>query len=109
MKLPITNVKNLLRSHGWQLKEKHTNSDKFFLFRNPLYESRELTLPTKEDAPDYSDAVSILLNKLAAIENTLVEKLIREIEKATYDQLPDSSDDLILRVVNQLKTGRLYR
>ncbi len=105
MKLPITNVKNLLRSHGWQLKEKHTNSDKFFLFRNPLYESRELTLPTKEDAPDYSDAVSILLNKLAAIENTLVEKLIREIEKATYDQLPDSSDDLILRVVKPTEDG----
>lgn len=105
MKLPISQIKNLLASRGWNEDKKDSFSNRLIFFSNPRYLKRELVLPQTENAPDYEEAVSILLNKLATIEDVGLDKLIREAEKARENHLPNSNDDLFFRIITPTNDG----
>lgn len=105
MKFPISHIAVLLTSHGWRKTENSRFSDHLLLFTNPNFPKRELSLPIHENAPDYEDAVSLLLSKLATIEKQPFEKLTKELETVREGHLPLSSDSLVLRVVKPTDDG----
>jgi hypothetical protein len=105
MKFPISHITHLLISHGWRAVERAKFNEHLLLFTNARFPNRELSLPKKESASDYEDAVSILLSKLAALEKQSIEKLTREIGTAREGQLPHSADSFILRIVQPSDDG----
>lgn len=105
MKFPISHIVVLLTSHGWEKTENSKFSNHLLLFTNPSFPLRELSLPILENAPDYEDAVSLLLYKLANIEKQPLEKLTKELETVREGHLPLSSDSLVLRVVKATDNG----
>lgn len=105
MRFPISQITHLLASHGWKEVARAKFNEHLLLFTNARFPNRELSLPNKESASDYEDAVSILISKLAALEKQSIEKLIREIETSREGQLPQSADSLILRVVQPSEGG----
>lgn len=105
MKFPISHITVLLTSHGWKKTERGSFSDHLLLFTNHNFPSRELTLPVQEDAPDYEDALSLLLSKLASIEKQPFENLVKELETTREGHLPLSADSLILRIVKPTNDG----
>lgn len=105
MKFPISNILILLTSRGWSSVENLSFKENLFLFTNPSFPNRELTLPTKENASDYEDALMLLLSKLAAIEKQPIENLVREMETVREGHLPLSADSLVLRIVKAIDDG----
>lgn len=105
MRFPISHITHLLTSHGWHEVDRAKFNEHLLLFTNTSFPNRELSLPNKESASDYDDAISILISKLAAIEKQPIEKLIREIGTAREGQLPQSADSLILRIVQPSEDG----
>jgi hypothetical protein len=105
MKFPISHITHLLKSHGWQEVKRAQFNEHLLLFTNVNFPNRELSLPNKESASDYDDAVSILISKLAALEKQPTEKLVREIGTARAGQLPQSADSLVLRVIQPSEDG----
>lgn len=105
MKFPISHISHLLSSHGWQVIDKARFNQHLLLFTNARFPGRELSLPNSESAPDYEDAVAILISKLAILEKQTIEKLTRELVTAREGQTPQSADSLILRVVEPCEDG----
>lgn len=105
MRFPISHITHLLVSRGWREVERTKFNEHLLLFTNARFPNRELSLPNKESASDYDDAISILFSKLAALEKQPIEKLIREVGTAREGQLPHSADSLILRIVQPSEDG----
>jgi hypothetical protein len=97
MRLKLDQLEKLLDLHGWK-KQLNDSTPQISIFHNALHEGREFILPIRDDASDYEDSSLFLLNKLAKIERTTVEKLIYE-ARFNEGDAPLSSDDMILRVV----------
>lgn len=85
---------------------RHQRSIKNLLvYSNVRHPNRELILPIREDAPDYNDAATNILSKLAAIEQKPVESLHREILIAKAEHTPQSFDKLTLRIIKPVEDG----
>jgi len=89
----------LLTSRGWSSDGDAGGSLPVRLYRNRLYPGRQFTLPVSSIAPDFQDAVTTVLRKLADLEHTSPSQLAREAELAGPDHVPDSDDALVLRIV----------
>ncbi|MEO7886642.1 MAG: hypothetical protein ABI893_05605 [Polaromonas sp.] len=105
MNLNLTQLQIFLRSHGWMNSDVARFSEHVVVFTNPQHPDRELTLPTKETAPDYQDAMHVMFSKLASLEHRSIALLVREAEDAKDGHLPETSDDLILRIVRPSQDG----
>lgn len=81
-----TDLRDYLKSTGWQVVEAALDDD-LYLLRNKSEEGRELTFPTQKSAPDYLDAVRIVLEKLEALTNLSVTSLANRIAAVKDDVL----------------------
>jgi hypothetical protein len=73
-----TNLRDYAEKQGWVLLNE-AEKDRLYVMTNPKFERRQLVFPIDTTAPDSSEAVMIVVNKLAAMENRSTQELINNI------------------------------
>jgi len=81
-----TQLRDFLKSLGWHVVPEAID-DEIFLFRHPEASGRELAFPSQKDAPDYSDAVEIVVHKL--------QDMISLDERALFARIAAVKDDVL--------------
>ena len=79
-----TNLFDYAKNQGWVLLNE-AEKDRLYVMTNPKFERRQLVFPIDTTAPDCSEAVMIVVNKLAAMENRSTQELINNILEAGED------------------------
>jgi hypothetical protein len=69
-----TDLRDFLKSTGWTLIDEALK-DRLYAFRNDAYERRQLVFPMDSAAPDYTEAVAIVLDKLGVLTGETVPAL----------------------------------
>jgi hypothetical protein len=73
-----TNLRDYAENQGWVLLNE-AEKDRLYVMTNPKFERRQLVFPIDTTAPDSFEAVMIVVNKLAAMENRSTQELINNI------------------------------
>jgi len=73
-----TDLLNYAKNQGWVLLNE-AEKDRLYVMTNPKFERRQLVFPIDTTAPDSSEAIMIVVNKLAAMENRSTQELINNI------------------------------
>jgi hypothetical protein len=81
-----TNLRDYLKSIGWQVVDAALDDD-LYLLRNQSNAGRELVFPTQKSAPDYLDAVSIVLEKLQSITGIKADSIATRVAAVKDDVL----------------------
>lgn len=81
-----TNLRDYLKSIGWQVVEAALDDD-IYLLRSDKVAGRELVFPTQKSAPDYFDAVGIVLEKLHSITGFSISNLAIRVGSVKDDVL----------------------
>ncbi len=81
-----TDIRDLAKSLGWlQLPE--AIADNLYVLNNLALPKRQLVFPLNSDAPDYSESVEIVLNKIAEIQNKSIGYVMSELNELKDDTL----------------------
>ncbi|RYE19384.1 MAG: hypothetical protein EOP45_12715, partial [Sphingobacteriaceae bacterium] len=81
-----TDLRNFAKSLGWQ-QLKQAIVDNLYVLNNPEIPRRQLIFPLNSDAPDYSDSVELVLNKLSEIQNKPLSVIISSLNELKDDTL----------------------
>jgi hypothetical protein len=81
-----TDLRDFAKFLGWQ-QLAEAIADGLFVLSNPHFERRQLVFPMSADAPDYTDAVTLTLNKLAEIQSTPINVLVNQLLAIKDDAL----------------------
>ncbi|UYQ94343.1 hypothetical protein MKQ68_04470 [Chitinophaga horti] len=81
-----TDFRDYAKSRGWQ-QLADAVADGLFVLSNPAFEKRQLVIPINSSLPDYADAISIALHKLAELENRPVTSIISALNEIKDDTL----------------------
>lgn len=84
--IPPTDLRDYAKEQGWVLL-KGAAKDRLYVMTNPRFKGRQLVFPMDTTAPDYSEAVTLVVEKLAAIEG--------RIPQAVFKNLLEVRDDAI--------------
>jgi len=88
-----TSLRDYAKAQGWTLL-KEAAKDRIYLMTNSQFGHRQLVFPMDTTAPDYSEAIELVVEKLAAIENRS--------PKAVFKSLLEVGDDAIaFRITTQ--------
>lgn len=79
-----TDLLDYAKNQGWVLLNE-AEKDRLYVMTNPKFERRQLVFPIDTTAPDCAEAVMIVVNKLAAMENRSTQELINNILEAGED------------------------
>lgn len=90
-----TDLLDYAKKQGWVLLNE-AEKDRLYVMTNPKFERRQLVFPIDTTAPDRAEAVMIVVNKLAAMENRSTQELINNILEAG-----DYSEDKIKKNINK--------
>lgn len=81
-----TDLRDYAKGQGWALL-KDAAKDRLYVMTNPRYERRQLVFPMDTSAPDYSEAVMLVVNKLAAMERREVRSVIKSLLEVGDDAI----------------------
>lgn len=81
-----TDIRDYAKSQGWQ-QVGEALADGLFVLNHPHHLRRQLVFPIDSAQPDYSDAVSIVLHKLADIQQQPINSIVAAIEEIKDDTL----------------------
>ena len=90
-----TDLLDYAKKQGWVLLNE-AEKDRLYVMTNPKFERRQLVFPIDTTEPDCAEAVMIVVNKLAAMENRSTQELINNILEAG-----DYSEDKIKKNINK--------
>lgn len=65
--IPPTDLRDYAKDQGWVLL-KEAVKDRLYVMTNPRFERRQLVFPMDTSAPDYTEAVMLVVDKLATME-----------------------------------------
>ena len=82
--IPPTYLRDYAKDSGWILI-KEAAKDRLYVLTHPRFDRRQLVFPMDTTAPDYSEAVMMVVNKLAALEGRPPQ--------AVFDSLVEVGDD----------------
>ena len=71
-----TSLRDYAKIKGWLLV-KEAAKDRLYVMTNPQFERRQLVFPMDTTAPDYVEAVSLIIEKLASFERRTLQDLIK--------------------------------
>lgn len=102
IEIPIapTDLRDFAKARGWVLLPEAAR-DRLYVLTNPRFERRQLVFPMDTNAPDYTEAVGLVVEKLAALERKPLRQIIQS--------LVDLRDDAVgFRITApRLDTGHL--
>lgn len=79
-----TDLRDYAKDQGWVLL-KEAARDRLYVMTNPRFERRQLVFPMDTTAPDYTEAVLLVVDKLAAMEGRTPQSV--------FDSLVEVGDD----------------
>jgi hypothetical protein len=82
--IPPTDLRDYAKDQGWVLI-KEAAKDRLYVMTNPRFERRQLVFPMDTSAPDYTEAVMLVVDKLAAMEGRTPQSV--------FDSLVEVGDD----------------
>ena len=81
-----TNLRDYAKAHGWVLV-KEAAKDRLYVMSNPRFDRRQIVFPMDTTAPDYVEAVTLAVEKLAAIEARPVDLVLKGLLEVGDDAL----------------------
>lgn len=84
--IPPTDLRDYAKDQGWVLF-KEAAKDRLYVMTNPHFERRQLVFPMDTTAPDYSEAVMLVVGKLAAMEGRSAQAVIKNILEVGDDAI----------------------
>jgi hypothetical protein len=84
--IPPTDLRDYAKDLGWLLL-KEAAKDRLYVMTNQRFAGRQLVFPMDTTAPDYSEAVMLVVGKLAAMEERSVESVTKNILEVGDDAI----------------------
>lgn len=79
-----TDLRDYAKAQGWALL-KEAAKDRLYVMTNERFAGRQLVFPMDTSAPDYAEAVSLAVDKLAALEQKTRLQLIQNLTEVSDD------------------------
>lgn len=102
MRVSPSQVISFLLNRGW-IRNSVAALPKTIVFTHRLFTDRQLFLPEHEDAQDYSDAVEIIIRKLADIEKKKFSEISIQLELTSSEVGSNSTDSMSLRILKTIE------
>jgi hypothetical protein len=84
--IPPTNLRDYAKDYGWILI-KEAAKDRLYAMSRPDLPNRQLVFPMDTSSPDYSDAVTLVVEKLAALERRSPQEVLKSLLEVGDDAL----------------------
>lgn len=84
--IPPTDLRDYAKDQGWVLF-KEAAKDRLYVMTHPHFERRQLVFPMDTTAPDYSEAVMLVVGKLAAMEGRSAQAVIKNLLEVGDDAI----------------------
>lgn len=84
--IPPTYLRDYAKDLGWILF-KEAAKDRLYVMSNPRFELRQLVFPMDTTAPDYSEAVMLVVGKLASMEGRSPQEVVKNILEVSDDAI----------------------
>ena len=81
-----TDLRDYAKSKGWVLV-KEAAKDRLYVLSNPSYAPRQLVFPMDTSAPDYEEAITLTVEKLAAIEARPPQSILKSLLEVGDDAI----------------------
>lgn len=81
-----TDLRDYAKDLGWVLF-KEAAKDRLYVMSNPRFERRQLVFPMDTTAPDYSEAVMLVVGKLATMEGRSPQEVLKNILEVSDDAI----------------------
>lgn len=94
-----TDLRDYAKSQGWTLL-KEAAKDRLYVMSNPRFEGRQLVFPMDTTAPDYVEAITLMVVKIAAMEQRTPDAVLKS--------LLEVSDDAIAFRVSSTRSEERY-
>jgi hypothetical protein len=81
-----TDLRDYAKAQGWVLL-KEAAKDRLYVMTNPRFEHRQLVFPMDTTAPDYAEAVALMVDKLAAMEARTPQAVLKSLLEVGDDSI----------------------
>ena len=81
-----TDLRDYAKAQGWVLL-KEAAKDRLYVMSNPRFERRQLVFPMYTTAPDYAEAIALMVEKIAVMEQRTPEAVIKSLMEVSDDAL----------------------
>lgn len=81
-----TDLRNYAKAQGWVLL-KEAAKDRLYVMTNPRFERRQLVFPMDTTAPDYAEAVTLMVGKLATMEARTPQAILKSLLEVGDDSI----------------------
>ncbi len=81
-----TSLRDYAKSRGWALL-KEAAKDRLYVLIHPRFDRRQLVFPMDTTAPDYAEAIMLVIEKLAAIEARPLPAVLKNVAEVSDDSL----------------------
>ena len=81
-----TNLRDYVKAQGWVLV-KEAAKDRLYVLTNPRFDRRQLVFPMDTTAPDYAEAVMLVMEKLATMEARPLQSVLKSLLEVSDDSL----------------------
>lgn len=81
-----TNLRDYAKAQGWVLV-KEAAKDRLYVMTNPRFDRRQLVFPMDTTAPDYEEAVMLVMEKLATMEARPFQSVLKGLLEVGDDAL----------------------
>ena len=79
-----TDLRDYAKAHGWMLL-KEAAKDRLYVMSNPRFYLRQLVFPMDTTAPDYAEAIALVVEKIAVMEQRTPEAIIKSLMEISDD------------------------
>ena len=81
-----TDLRDYAKAQGWMLL-KEAAKDRLYVMSNPRYERRQLVFPMDTTAPDYAEAIALMVEKIAVMEQRAPEAVRKSLMEVSDDAI----------------------
>ena len=81
-----TDLRDYAKAQGWVLL-KEAAKDRLYVMTNPRFERRQLVFPMDTTAPDYAEAVTLMVGKLATMEARTPQAVLKSLLEVGDDSI----------------------
>jgi hypothetical protein len=86
MQLGPTDVRDFLKSQGWAVLD-DALKDRLYVLSNGRYPRRQLVFPMDQFAPDYSDSLELVIDRVAELSGGAARQIVSKIHSIRDDVL----------------------